>query len=365
MPRKKKKNKENVNDNDGSTNTNPEANIQLEFVETTVENPPPPPKKKRGRKPKKKDANYVKPPPKKRGRKPKGGKIVSKNKVQETKFDTTNQNIILHLKCNSKDLDSDTFISLPKYNPDVGLLEPSSYTFNNKVSGLNYEEIDAGKKKTNNNTENIVNSNSIEQSKKVETETNMKNIWEKLNKLKMLLRNNNITEKNSSCFWCTYDFDTPNIYIPKNYNGNKLEVYGCFCSPECAVSYLKNENLDDSTKWERYALLNNIYSEIYEYEKNIKPAPNPHYTLDKFYGSLNIKEYRKLLHNDSILLVANKPMTKILPELFEENNELPKIYDNLVNVTNSNIKTNTYRLQRNKVVNTKNNILSNNFNLVK
>ena len=198
MPRKKKKNKENVNENDGSTNTNPEANIQLEFVETTVENPPPPPKKKRGRKPKKKDANYVKPPPKKRGRKPKGGKIVSKNKVQETKFDTTNQNIILHLKCNSKDLDSDTFISLPKYNPDIGLLEPSSYTFNNKVSGLNYEEIDVGKKKTNNNTENIVNSNSIEQSKKVETETNMKNIWEKLNKLKMLLRNNNNTEINSS-----------------------------------------------------------------------------------------------------------------------------------------------------------------------
>ena len=34
-----------------------------------------------------------------------------------------------------------------------------------------------------------------------------------------------------------------------------LEVYGCFCSPECALSYLKNEQIDDSTKWERYALI--------------------------------------------------------------------------------------------------------------
>ena len=148
------------------------------------------------------------------------------------------------------------------------------------------------------------------------------------------------------------------------YENNEIQGYGCFCSPECAVSYLKNENLDDSTKWERYAMLNNVYAKIYNYEKNIKPAPNPYYTLDKFYGTLSIGEYRKLLKNDSILLIANKPMTKILPELIEENNELPKIYENLVDIK-TNVKTSNYRLQRNSVVSTKNTILSNTFNLVK
>ena len=33
------------------------------------------------------------------------------------------------------------------------------------------------------------------------------------------------------------------------------------------------------------------------YTKNIKPAPNPHYTLEKFYGNLSIQEYRRLLKN--------------------------------------------------------------------
>ena len=69
--------------------------------------------------------------------------------------------------------------------------------------------------------------------------------------------------------------------------------------------------------------------------------------MDKYYGNLSITEYRKLLKNDSILLVVNKPMTKILPELYEENNELPKIYENLIDINNSKktTKTTNYRLK--------------------
>jgi hypothetical protein len=36
--------------------------------------------------------------------------------------------------------------------------------------------------------------------------------------------------------------------------------------------------------------MNHIYSKIYDYTKNIKPAPDPHYMLDKFYGNLTIQE---------------------------------------------------------------------------
>ena len=43
---------------------------------------------------------------------------------------------------------------------------------------------------------------------------------------------------------------------------------------------------------------NNIYGKIYNYEKSIKPAPNPFYTLDKYHGNLSINEYRKLLFDD-------------------------------------------------------------------
>ena len=142
-----------------------------------------------------------------------------------------------------------------------------------------------------------------------------------------------------------------------------MEVYGCFCSPECALAHLKNEEIDNSTKWERYALLNNVYSKIYNYTKNIKPAPNPHYTLDKFYGNLTIHEYRKLLQNDRILMVVDKPMTKVLPELYEENNEMPNVYNNMLITNQSSNKTDNFRLKRSQTKQTKSNALTNTFNL--
>ena len=152
-----------------------------------------------------------------------------------------------------------------------------------------------------------------------------KDVWEKIRQLKIKLHNNDVSDKRSNCFWCTYPFDNPPIYIPKQERNGNIEVYGCFCSPECAVAYLKKEPLDTSTLWERYALLNNVYSDIYNYENNIKPAPDPHYILDKYYGTLTIQEYRKLLNNQQLLLVVEKPLTKILPELYEENNDSPTI----------------------------------------
>ena len=152
-------------------------------------------------------------------------------------------------------------------------------------------------------------------------------------------------------------------YIPKHYNNEYLEVYGCFCSPECALAYLKNQEIDNSTKWERYALLNNVYSKIYDYAKNIKPAPNPHYTLDKYYGNLTINEYRKLLNNDRILMVVDKPMTKILPELYEENNEMPNVYSNMLTNIHVSKKSTNFRLKRSQTKKTKTNALTNTFNL--
>jgi hypothetical protein len=82
-----------------------------------------------------------------------------------------------------------------------------------------------------------------------------------------------------------------------------------------------NENIDTATKFERYQLLNYIYKSLYNYTNNIKPAPNPYYMLDKFYGNLTIQEYRSLFQTDRLFLIVDKPLTKMMPEMVEDNDE--------------------------------------------
>lgn len=106
-------------------------------------------------------------------------------------------------------------------------------------------------------------------------------------------------------------------------------------------------------------MLNNIYSKIYKYDKNIKPAPNPFYTLEKYYGNLTIEEYRNQLKNDSLLMVVEKPLTKVMPDMYEENNELPDIYSSILDNNYNNNKS--YSLYRNKKTSSKSTILNNNF----
>ena len=39
------------------------------------------------------------------------------------------------------------------------------------------------------------------------------------------------------------------------------------------------------------------------------------------------------MNNQSLLFVVDKPLTKILPEIYEENNDIPRIYTDLLNTT--------------------------------
>jgi hypothetical protein len=166
------------------------------------------------------------------------------------------------------------------------------------------------------------------------------------------LHTNNIIENNSSCFWCTCSFGNPPIYIPQIKINEIYNCYGCFCSPECAAGYLFKENIDSSTKFERYFLLNFIYSKVYDYNKNIKPAPEPYYLLDKFNGTLTIDEYRQLLKTDRLILVVDKPLTRTFPELHEDNNDIN------INIVNSNNFEINHKHKPNK-----SDILKHNFNI--
>lgn len=253
--------------------------------------------KKRGRKSK----NEIKPDvekevPKKRGRKPKGGKIITKitcPTVHENKL----PNIIVHLKCSIDDLtEMNEFLD--------------TFHFTNKKE-LEYEEI-----------ENIeVKNTPMQMSETVNDDIDNKIIWKKIKQLKHTLRNNDVYEKKSACFWCTFAFSNPIIYIPKFFHKGAYESYGCFCSPECGAAYLMCENIDNSTKFERYYLMNNVYGKIYNYTKNIKPAPSPFYLLDKYFGNLTIEEYRNLYKSDKLFVITDKPLSRSLPELHEDNDE--------------------------------------------
>lgn len=301
--------------------------------ETNNSNTPIVEKKKRGRK-KQIITNEVivkqseeKSPPKKRGRKPKGGKIIQQeNCIIETK--EIEPNVILHLKCSLSDLQNKT--NNFEYNPNIEDIQSfnfennstqnffinndskkiENFTGNNYASiehNLNHTELDNSQ--LDNDLDDTIDKN------------NIKLIWKKINALKLKLHKNDISDKRSACFWCTCEFDNPPIYIPKCEFKNTYQVYGCFCTPECAAAYLMEQKIDSSAKFESYQLLNHVYGKIYNYDKNIKPAPSPYYILDKYYGNLTINEYRNLYKNEQLLIVVEKPLTHVLPELYEDNSD--------------------------------------------
>jgi hypothetical protein len=287
---------------------------------------------------------------KKRGRKPKGGKIIQQN-LQMSLPKESKPNVILHLKCSMKDL---------QINNDTSNIE--SFHFSNIKNELCYDVIHKNDSFFN-DSQNMYNENKNMQESihqdcvyDLEKDKEAKEIWHKLKLLENNLHINDASDKKSACFWCTYNFDNPPIYIPKHFIKDVYEVYGCFCSPECAVAFLMNEHIDSSTKFERFYLLNFIYSKIYKYNKNIKPAPSPYYLLDKFYGNLSIHEYRSLLKSDRLFLVIDKPLTRILPEFHEDNDEF--IINNKI-IPSSNSYQVKKRLQ--KKFQTKNNILNEKF----
>lgn len=271
------------------------------------ENVDKPEKKKRGRKPKPKNENQEKPLPKKRGRKPKGGKIVEKVTSSIDSDNYIQKNIILHLKCNNNDIkNNENNNSYLSNNPFIENKAVSYKEYKNEENEENEENI-----------VNFINNNENNNEKNVCITTN-KDLSKKIKDLQKQLFFDECSDKKSACFWCTYDFDNQSIYIPRYKINENYQVYGCFCSPECAVSYLMNENIDISQKYERFQLLNYIYGTAFDYGKDIQPAPNPYYTLDKYYGNMSIIEYRHLLKNNRFLLVVEKPLTRILPEIYEE-----------------------------------------------
>lgn len=263
----------------------------------------------------------------KKGRKPKGGKLTM---MPSDKVEKYNQitNIILHLKCNMIDLDTynsdfNKVIKNPlQYDPTIPN-DFKSYSLNNSFT--TYESEQGQQSEV----------NFIDNDCTINNECLC--VSEKLKQIKINLYKNCVSNTKPDCFWCTYAFDNTPCYIPKYEIDGTIFGYGAFCRPECAAAFLMKENIDDSTKFERYHLLNNMYAKVYNYKKNIKPAPNPHYLLNKYYGDLTIDEYRLLLNSEHFLQIIEKPMTRILPELHDDNEDNIENFYGTENTNNKNM----------------------------
>jgi hypothetical protein len=242
-------------------------------------------------------------------------------------------NIILHLKCYMKDLCSheNKINTEYKYNPEVPpeivayskpdtqysfLQEDQPATMASAAPPAPQEDnINSGAAGAGVAQPDII---AAAAAPAISEENMMTHINAKLKKLKVALFKNSMDEKKSACFWCTYDFENQPCYIPKYETDSSIHAYGSFCCPECAAAFLFEENIDDSVKFERFHLMNQVYGGIYGYQKNIQLAPNPYYTLSKYYGNLSIEEYRALSQTDRIFIVIDRPLTRVLPELHEE-----------------------------------------------
>ena len=302
-------------------NINEQSNESLpEGTSCTAEQPE---KKKRGRKPKNHTAeqNVSQPEkslPKKRGRKPKGGIFIHNTEPLKKEI-YVKSNIILHLKCFQHEIPFDVVSN--SYLPTIENIIP----FNEAVSDINctFSELQ-NESVTNVSPPNDTNSTSepenIQGDNVVTTQaTYRQEISDKIKKLQYELHINSNSRQSSCCFWCTEPYNTQPCYIPEYILNNKYHVYGSFCTPSCALAFLLNEKINDSLKFERCALINMMYGSILEDQTTIKPAPNPYYTLSKFMGTLSIDEYRRLNEYDKTILTIDKPITRQLPQIFEDN----------------------------------------------
>jgi hypothetical protein len=120
-----------------------------------------------------------------------------------------------------------------------------------------------------------------------------------------------------SCYWCCHRFENAPIGIPVNISKDTFEVYGCFCSLECAVAYNFDNNTNQDEMWERYNLLN-LMSRRMKLENVVRSAP-PRLSLKMFGGHLDIDAFRTFNKTKKLVNINFPPMTSITQQLEEIN----------------------------------------------
>ena len=121
------------------------------------------------------------------------------------------------------------------------------------------------------------------------------------------------------CWWCCHTFSTNPVCLPLKVNKDKFEMYGHFCSFNCACAYLFNTPEYRDQIWTIYSLLNFLFRKMHSVvgEIKIRPAP-PRQDLQMFGGCLTIDEFRhRNLNNDKQFKLLIPPMTFAFPQVEE------------------------------------------------
>lgn len=283
-------------------------------------------KKRRGRKPKSDDAAAIVTPPSqteeptKRGRKPKT--IYNTYDVNDTNSSSTNinsslsddENIIIRLNVQNEE-NSNILTQNPcAYNDDIYDDIGNSSLCNNEFKSdfkndlkNDYKDIlalsDMNKQYHNNATHETSDQLKI---------INILQDFEEKNKNKEWPSNTSI-----ACYWCCNRFENAPYGIPISYHNEVFDVFGCFCSLECASAhnFQATNNIDEM--WERYNLINLLARRL-KYGKQIRPAPD-RLALKMFGGYMEIDQFRNYTNTNKMININFPPMSSISQQIEEIN----------------------------------------------
>lgn len=136
------------------------------------------------------------------------------------------------------------------------------------------------------------------------------------------------TNTSICCYWCCNKFENTPVGIPVGYTNNQFDVFGCFCSLECAAAY--NFKLNDSFDevWERHNLINLLARKL-GVGNMVKPAPD-RMSLKMFGGFLDIEAFRKYTTSGKLININFPPMSSLTQQIeevneYELNNDLKYI----------------------------------------
>jgi hypothetical protein len=120
---------------------------------------------------------------------------------------------------------------------------------------------------------------------------------------------------NVHCYWCCHPFDNAPFGIPIKYVKERFNVFGCFCSLECAAAYNRytHESLD--VIWERHSLINFLASKL-GFDEAVRAAPDK-IVMEKYGGHMSIETFRGFCKTNKLVNLNFPPMT-MLPIQVEE-----------------------------------------------
>jgi hypothetical protein len=218
--------------------------------------------------------------------------------------------LIAHIPVNTSKIETESESNAPKYDPNL----PTPYDTKDTLSFLN---DDRGESAPANLTESI----SIKDARHFEAPYKSTLPTHYSERLMVQFQDSNRAQKlpertDCYCFWCCHPFDSSPCVIPSDIKETIWYVYGNFCSPECGVAYLFHERLDSNVQWERYAMLNSLYSRdcevVHGSSTGVRSAPKRE-VLRIFGGSMDIREFRAILHEKKLRLdVLTPPMVSII-----------------------------------------------------